>query len=123
MVLIFSHNFCIFPKFLILNIFYKLKDLSENTANSKETHLYYLCGKRERGRERELLPQDRKLTSPEETQRSLDGVYVQGTETQPLCGKVHQFPVYYLPLKHKDSSQIIYTLAWFLVFTFKPRVL
>ena len=50
MNLIFSCNFCIFPKFLILNIFYNVKDLSENIANIKETHLYYLCGKRERGR-------------------------------------------------------------------------
>lgn len=54
--LIFSHNFCIFPKFLILNIFYNLKDLSENTANIKETHCIICVGKeREGGRENFFL--------------------------------------------------------------------
>ena len=37
-------------------------------------------------------------------------------------GKLISFPYITLPPKHKDSSQIIYTLMWFLVFTFKPRV-
>lgn len=37
-------------------------------------------------------------------------------------GKLIGFPYITLPPKHKDSSQIIYTLMWFLVFTFKPRV-
>ena len=44
MNLIFSCNFCIFPKFLILNIFYNLKNLSENIRQlTKEVNTWRFC--------------------------------------------------------------------------------